>query len=102
VEVWLPNSWWVGVAEEVRDKTSALPILRQLIKDSGFAGLMFGLNAYKMTDEQLSDATQEYRLIHIRRTERLSGRGGPGDLAWVWLIPAAVIAGYFLFGTLLF
>jgi hypothetical protein len=91
VEVWLPNSWWAGVAEEVQDKASALPTLRQVIKDSGFAGLMFGLNAYKMSDEQLAKATQDYRLIHIRRTERLGGHGGPGNLAWVWLIPAVVI-----------
>jgi len=96
VEVWLPNSWWAGVAEEVEDKATALPILRQVIKDSGFAGLMFGLNAYKMSDEQLARATEDYRLIRIRRTERLSGRAGPGDLAWLWLIPVMGLLIYFL------
>jgi len=90
IEIWLPNSWWAGVAEEVVDKESALPILRQLIKDSGFAGLLFGLNAYTMSDEQLTAATKSYCLIRIRRTERLRGSGGPGDLAWLWLIPAAI------------
>jgi len=91
VEIWLPNSWWNGVVEEVVDKKSALPILRQLIKDSGFAGLMFGLNAYKMSDEQLYNATKSYRLMRIHRTKRLRGRGGPGDLVWVWLIPIILL-----------
>ena len=91
VEIWLPNSWWEGVAEEVIDKESALPILRQLIKDSGFAGLMFGLNAYRMSDEQLYNATKSYRLMCIQRTKRLHGPGGPGDLAWIWLISIVLV-----------
>jgi len=86
IEIWLPNSWWEGFAEEVIDKEKALPVLRQLIKDSGFAGLLFGLNAYKMSDEQLYSATKGYRLMRIQRTKRLYGKGGPGDLAWIWLI----------------
>ena len=91
VEIWLPNSWWAGTAEEVIDKDNSLPILRQLIKDSGLVGLMFGLNAYRMSDEELFTATKSYRLIRIRCTEQLRGRGGPGDLAWLWLIPAALL-----------
>jgi deazaflavin-dependent oxidoreductase (nitroreductase family) len=96
VEIWLPNSWWAGTAEEVIDNENSLPILRQLIKDSGLAGLLFGLNAYKMSDEQLFAATKNYRLMRIRRTKRLHGRGGPGDLAWLWLIPAALLLAHYL------
>jgi deazaflavin-dependent oxidoreductase (nitroreductase family) len=96
LEVWLPNSWWAGVAEEAENNASRIPLLRQIIKDSGFAGFTFGLNAYKMSDEQIATATESYRLLHIQRTERLRGRGGPGDLAWVWLIPAGIALVYFL------
>jgi deazaflavin-dependent oxidoreductase (nitroreductase family) len=97
VDIWLPNSWWAGVTDEVTGEENTLPIIRQLVKDSGFAGLMFGLNAYTMSDERLAAATKSYRLLRIRRTERLRGRCGPGDLAWLWLIPAAVwLAKYLL------
>jgi hypothetical protein len=65
--------------------------LRQVIKDSGVAGLLFGLNAYRMSDAQLAEATESYRLLRVQRTERLRGPGGPGDLAWLWLIPATLI-----------
>jgi deazaflavin-dependent oxidoreductase (nitroreductase family) len=96
VEVWLPGSWWAGVAEEVDFDHRPLPILRQIVKDSGFAGFLFGVNAYKMSDEQLAAATETYRLLHIRRTERLHGSRGPGDLAWIWLVPAAALLIYWL------
>jgi hypothetical protein len=28
----------------------------------------------------------DYRLMHIQRTERRSGSGGPGEYAWVWWV----------------
>ena len=83
VEVWLPNSWWAGVAEEILGKEQNLPVMRQSIKDNGIAGFLFGLNAYTVSDEQLAKVTRSYRLMHIQRTEGLHGRGGPGDLAWL-------------------
>jgi deazaflavin-dependent oxidoreductase (nitroreductase family) len=93
---WYRNMMWAGVAEEVTGGDNTLPIIRQLVKDSGVAGLMFGLNAYTMSDEHLAAATKSYRLMRIRRTERLRGRGGPGDLAWLWLIPAAILLAKYL------
>jgi deazaflavin-dependent oxidoreductase (nitroreductase family) len=88
VEVWLPGSWWNAVAEDANQDARRLPILRQVIKDSGFAGFAFGVNAYRLSDAELDALTQDYRLLHLRCTGRRHGRGGPGDLAWVWLIPA--------------
>jgi deazaflavin-dependent oxidoreductase (nitroreductase family) len=87
VEIWLPDGWWAGVAEEITDHEVRLPILRQVVIASGFAGHMFGLDAHKMTDEELDDLSKGYRLIHIQRGEARTGPEGPGDLAWVW--PAA-------------
>jgi deazaflavin-dependent oxidoreductase (nitroreductase family) len=97
LEVWLPNSWWSGTAGELdAQDPRRLSILRQIIKDSGFAGFLFGLNAYKVSDDQLAAVTGSYCLLHIRRTQQLRGRGVPGDLAWVWLIPASLALVFFL------
>ena len=85
VEIWLPDGWWAGVAEEVTDAEQRLPLLRQILINSGFAVFAFeGVNPYKITDEELAKLTAEYRLIHIRRTAAHTGPGGPGELAWVW------------------
>jgi deazaflavin-dependent oxidoreductase (nitroreductase family) len=87
VEIWLPDGWWAGVAQENTDHEVRLPILRQVIIASGLAGHMFGLDAKKMTDEELNEFSKGYRLIHIRRGEARTGLEGPGDLSWIW--PAA-------------
>ncbi len=87
VEVWLPDGWWAGEAEEVTDPALRLPLMRQVLIASGFAARLAGLEPRRMPDADLEAATRSYCLIHIRRTAARTGLGGPGDLAWVW--PAA-------------
>ena len=96
VEVWLPDGWWAGVVEDLSDSPKRLPLLRQVIIGSGGVAYMFGIDPIRMTDEQLHAVTSKYPLLHIWRTGPRTGRGGPGDLAWVWplatmfLIPLAL------------
>jgi deazaflavin-dependent oxidoreductase (nitroreductase family) len=84
VEVWLPDGWWAGAAEDVSEREDRLRLMRQVMIGSGFAARVAGLNPYAMSDEELDRATTTYPLMHIRRTEARSGPGGPADLAWVW------------------
>ena len=93
VEVWLPNAWVAGVAEEVPDsdpQRSAL--MRQVLIASGFAAPLFaGLNPKTIGEQQLVELSAHYRLMRIRRTEARTGPGGPGDLAWVWPLATAAL-----------
>jgi len=91
VEVWLPHGWWAGVAEEVTDARMRLPLLRQVLIDSGFAARAVGIDPAGMSNEELDAVTPDYRLIHIRRTAACTGRGGPGDLAWVWPLATMIL-----------
>lgn len=84
VEIWLPDGWWAGVAEEVIDPVQRRSLLRQVIINSGFAGRLAGVNPHTMTDEEFDRVTAAYRLIHLRRIAPLTGAHGPGDLAWLW------------------
>lgn len=84
VEVWLPQGWWEGVAEDVSDQTNRLPLMRSVLIASGFASRMAGIDPIYMTDAELAQKTGEYRLIRIARKAALAGPGGPGELAWVW------------------
>ena len=90
VEVWLPDGWWTGTAEDVTGVANALDLLRQVLIASAFAGRAAGLNPHTMPDEELAAVTAAYRLVRIRRTAARTGPGGPGDLAWVW--PVLVMA----------
>ena len=85
VEIWLPDGWWSGTAEDISQDERRIFLLRQVIIASGIVGPLFGVNPRKMTDQEIDQATASYRLIHIRRKQQLQGPGGPGYLAWVWL-----------------
>ncbi len=92
VEVWLPDGWWAGVAEEITDPQARLPFLRQVLIGSGFAAsTLGGIDPQTITDEALKAATTEYCVLHIRRTEARTGPGGPGELAWIWPLAAMIL-----------
>jgi deazaflavin-dependent oxidoreductase (nitroreductase family) len=94
VEVWLPDGWWRGQAEDISEAPDRIRLLRQVLIASGFAAYLAGINPNALSDEDLAAATQGYRLVRIHRAEARTGPGGPGDLAWVW--PAIVMALPFL------
>lgn len=84
VEVWLPEGWWAGIAEEVVDPKLRLPLMREVIIASGAAAPAFGIMVQDLDDAALDELTRDYKLLRIRRTIARTGPGGPGDLAWVW------------------
>jgi hypothetical protein len=92
VEIWLPRGWWRGVVEDISQDPRRIPLLREVIIASGVVGPMMGVNPPKMSDAEFDRVTSSYRLLRVRLQERLSGPGGPGDLAWVWLPLALIVA----------
>jgi deazaflavin-dependent oxidoreductase (nitroreductase family) len=88
VEVWMPDGWWAGEAEDVSDRDDRLAIMRAVLVGSGFAARVFGIPP-ELPDDRLASVTRDYRLIRIRRTSARTGPGGPDDLAWVWPVLAA-------------
>lgn len=91
VAVWLPDGRWMGTAEDITEHPQALDLMRQVLIGSGFAALVGGINPYKMSDAALNAATHGYRLIHIHRTEAITGSGGPGDLKWLWQVATFIL-----------
>ena len=100
VQVWLPDDWYAGEAEEVSpDDPQRLALLRQVLIASGFAAPLFaGVNPKTISDEKLAEISAPYRLIRIYPTEACTGPGGPGDLAWVWPATTFVLLGLLLLG----
>jgi deazaflavin-dependent oxidoreductase (nitroreductase family) len=93
VELWLPDSRWAGMAEDVSDDENRVEMMRAVLVASGFAGPLFGANPRQMSDDQIQALIGPYRLMHIRLTVPVTGPGGPGDLAWVWPLATFVLLG---------
>jgi len=84
VELWLPDGWWVGVAEDASDHPQAKEILRQVLIASGFVSRLFDLDPQTMRAEELEELLKTYRIVHLRQSAARTGKDGPGDLAWIW------------------
>jgi deazaflavin-dependent oxidoreductase (nitroreductase family) len=91
VEIWLPEGWWAGIAEDVSKAPDRLAIIRHVAIASGFAGKAAGIDPYLMSDEELDKLTASYQVIHIRRTVARTGSEGPGDLAWIWPLSTFIL-----------
>lgn len=91
VEIWLPNGRWAAQVNELAgDAPEWLPLLRAVLKDSGFAAILAGANPYTLSDADLARICASYRLIRLERHEPVQGPGGPGDLAWIWPLVVAM------------
>lgn len=93
VEVWLPEGRWVGRAMDLSDLPAdqRIPLVRQVLINSGFAAYAAGVRPLSMSDAELADLTADYKLVRIERTAPRTGPGGPGDLDWVWIAATSIL-----------
>ncbi|HLO34329.1 MAG TPA: nitroreductase/quinone reductase family protein [Anaerolineales bacterium] len=66
VELWLPEGKRSACAEDISTSPPRLFLLRQVIIASGFAGPLFGVDAKKLSDEELNTVSKNYRLFHFK------------------------------------
>ncbi len=91
VQVWLPNGWWAGTAEEVTDDNVRIPLLRQVLINGGWLTPMTGIYPNTMTDRELLAAAGDTPVIRIRRTEARTGENGPAEYAWLWPLASLLL-----------
>lgn len=86
VEVWAPEGWYAGVAEDVSEWPAErrAPVVRAVLYNSGFAARAAGIDVTEMAASEILQATADYRLVRISGLEPRTGPGGQGDLVWVW------------------
>lgn len=66
VELWLPGRRIRAVAEDVTSSRAAVPLLREVLKNSGFAAKSFGgVDPFTATEEEFAAAVAGYCLIRF-------------------------------------
>jgi deazaflavin-dependent oxidoreductase (nitroreductase family) len=91
VEIWLPNGWWAGLAEDITESQDSVAYFRQILIASGFAARVAGINPHTMPSDKLEQVTKNYHLLKIHRIEPRTGVHGPGDLAWIWPLATMIL-----------
>ena len=91
IEIIIPSSALAGVAEDATNSEEAILILRQLLKNSGFAGFFAGFNPYSTSDTEFREKTKQFPLVRIRPTGVGSGAGDASGWLWVLSLVVSVV-----------
>lgn len=86
VELILPQGALFGSVEEVDDEQERRSVMRQVLKNAGFAGFFEGYNPFTISDEALFAKSADIPMLRIRPLGIGSGASDPGGWAWVWTV----------------
>ena len=84
LEAILPGGAISGTAQEVNDPAERSLVIRQILKNGGFAGFFDGFTPYRIKDEYLIKRTADMPLICIQPAGLGSGASDPAGWAWIW------------------
>lgn len=91
VELILPGGALAAQAEVVPDQEAQLDTMRQVMKNSGFAAILFGLNAFSWSDEKLHEFTKDYVLLRFKPTGIGNGPYDQGGWVWIGVLVAFIV-----------
>jgi deazaflavin-dependent oxidoreductase (nitroreductase family) len=88
IEIIVPSGPLAGVAEDATNSEEAIRVIRQILKNSGFAGFFVGFNPFTVSNTELREKTKDFPLVRIRPTGVGSGAGDAGG--WLWILSLVV------------
>jgi hypothetical protein len=91
IEVILPAGPIYGHVSEVSDGSLRLLVIRQALKNAGFAGFFEGYNPFTISDEQLVEKTRDLPVLRIQPLGIANGASDPGGWIWVWLFAVTFV-----------
>jgi len=83
VEVILPGGAVFVRTEEFSDSQAKLAIVRQVLKNAGFAGFFEGYNPYKISDQVLIAKTADLPILRLQPVGIGNGASDPSGWAWI-------------------
>ncbi|KAF0111083.1 MAG: hypothetical protein FD147_1184 [Chloroflexi bacterium] len=95
IEVILPGGAIYGHVEVEDDPEVRRIVIRQVLKNAGFAGFFEGYNPYKISDNELTPKISDLPLLRIKPIGIGNGASDPKGWAWVTIL-IIIILGIFL------
>lgn len=96
VELIMPGGCLFGRVNEVYAADERLQVIRQVLKNAGFAGFFEGYNPYTITDDVLREKSADLPLLEIVPQGLGSGAADAGGWAWVWSVLFILWLGWLL------
>jgi deazaflavin-dependent oxidoreductase (nitroreductase family) len=90
IDLIMPGGSVAGHVEEATDDAERMLVLRQILKNGGFAGFFEGLNPFRASEDKLRARTADQPLLRIKPTGIANGASDPGGWAWLWTVAATV------------
>jgi len=91
IEMIMPGGALYGQVCEESDLETRRIVIRQILKNAGFAGFFEGYNPWKISDEELLAKIEEIPLLKITPTGIGSGSSDPGGWVWITMLALTVL-----------
>jgi deazaflavin-dependent oxidoreductase (nitroreductase family) len=91
VEMILPGGTVYARAEEVLDPDERRLMIRQVLKNAGFAGFFEGYNPWRISDEELEQKIADLPVLRFHPLGVGSGPSDAGGWAWVWMLAITML-----------
>jgi deazaflavin-dependent oxidoreductase (nitroreductase family) len=91
IEMILPSGPVYARMEEISDRETRRVVIRQILKNAGFAGFFEGYNPFTISDDELMRKTADLPLLRFHPVGFANGASDPGGWAWIWAIVLTVL-----------
>jgi deazaflavin-dependent oxidoreductase (nitroreductase family) len=91
IEMMLPGGTLYARMEEVSDLEERRFIVRQVLKNAGFAGFFEGYNPWRISEEELRQKIADLPVLRFHTLGVGSGPSDMGGWAWIWTLSVTVM-----------
>ncbi len=91
VELILPGGCLYTHMEEVHSLDERRVIIRQILKNAGFAGFFEGYNPWRISDEELMQKSADLPLLRFHPLGVGNGPSDAGGWVWIWTFAVTIL-----------
>ena len=91
VDLILPGGGIYARTEEISSPDEKLIIIRQILKNAGFAGFFEGYNPWRISDEELMQKSADLPLLRFHPLGVGNGASDAGGWAWIWSFVVTIL-----------